>query len=68
MQEVTNINRALDLLNDTAAQWIGASQPRRRDLLRTLFDAVRIDIDAGEIVEWVLKPQFAALIRAAEAQ
>jgi hypothetical protein len=62
------IQQALDKINDTAVQWIGASPARRQKLLRTLFVAVRIDVDMGIIAEWTPHPELAAIFQAAGVQ
>lgn len=65
VQTADYIQQSLDTINDAAVQWTGASPARRQKLLRTLFVAVRIDLDVGAIVEWVPHSELDALFRAA---
>ena len=64
-QSTDYIQKALDTINDAAAQWAGASPKLRQNLLRTLFVAVRIDVDAGAIIEWTPHPELASIFHAA---
>jgi hypothetical protein len=64
--DATDLQRALDLVNDYAAMWAGADRAQRRSILRALFDAVIVDVDLGRITEFRPKTQLAALFQAAE--
>jgi hypothetical protein len=60
--EITDVQVAIDLLNDSAAMWAGATREEKRQILRTLFDAVMIDVDSAEAI-CVPKPVLAPLFR-----
>ena len=66
MPETTDVQRAMDLLNDAVAMWTGAERAEKRDILRELFDAIVVDLDTATIMEFRSKKQFAALFRAAK--
>jgi hypothetical protein len=63
--EETDVQKALDLLNDAVAMWAGAERDEKRDILRELFEAIVVDLDEEKIVEFRAKTKFAALFRAA---
>ena len=64
--EQTDVQAAMDLLNDAASLWRGADRAEKRDILHELFDAIIIDLDAEKVIEYRPKTQFAALFRAAK--
>lgn len=66
--DVTDAAAALDMLNDAAAMWAGATRQERQEILAVLFDSIVVDMDAERITEWHLKTKFAALVNAANAQ
>lgn len=62
--QTTDVQAAIDLINDQAAMWCGAPVRERNTILRTLFDAIVIDVDVAQIVRFEPKPALAVLFAA----
>lgn len=61
MPAATNLQAALDLVNDCAAVWRGATRQERRQILRTLFIRIVVDADAASVIRFEPKPALAPL-------
>ena len=66
--EMTDVQTAMDLLNDAVTMWRGAERADKRDILRELFEAIVVDLDTEKVIGFRAKKQFAALFRAANQQ
>lgn len=60
--EPNNAQKAVDVVNDQAAMWKGATTVQRNDILRTLFAKIVVDLDTRE-VSFTPKPQLEILWR-----
>lgn len=61
--EPNSAQKAVDIVNDQAAMWKGATTAQRNDILRTLFSQIVVDLDSRE-VSFTPKQQLEMLWRA----
>jgi DNA invertase Pin-like site-specific DNA recombinase len=66
--QTTDVQAAIDLINDQAALWRGAPTAQRNTILRTLFDKIVIDVDAAQVVRFEPKSALAVLFQALTMQ
>lgn len=62
-----DLRAAIAALDDIARLWRHATVPERAEILRSVFEAVRVDLDAGAVTGYQPKNEYAAVLRAAHA-
>ncbi|CAB4146997.1 Ser_Recombinase domain containing protein [uncultured Caudovirales phage] len=63
-----DLRAAIAALDDIAGLWRNATGPERAEILRTVFEAVRVDLDAGAVTGYEPKNEYTAVLRAAYSQ
>jgi hypothetical protein len=62
-----DIRAATGMLDSMAGLWTHATTEERSEMLRAMFDAIAIDVDARRVAAFKPKSEYAALMRAAFA-
>lgn len=63
-----DLRAAIAALDDIAGLWRSATVPERAEILRSVFVAIRVDLDAGAVTGYQPKNEYAAVLRAAHAE
>jgi hypothetical protein len=62
-----DLRAAIAALDDMATLWRQATVPERSEILRSVFFALRVDLDAGAVTGYEPKNEYAAVLRAAHS-